>query len=260
MSQKWKKSKPMTRHNQPIQTSAPILQPAVLPVGHAVQSDPEAGANNGGAAGQQAAKDTLEFAWKIHGYANEYIRFADGKAGAVMAWSAAMIGALFTAKIHHYFLVWPSWDWGWKPTLLGAVAVLAYLLLMGGVLHGVGAISPRLQPGPLGQQGWKQWFLSLASKDAWKESFRAWWSPPAIPPGLIFWDQIVAHGNQAAYWASLSAQQLEQLARAVTDHDYVLAQINSKKYRCVRRSIRFAFWGSVAAVIMILFAVCPPGG
>jgi len=53
----------------------------------------------------KALPSEWEFAWKVHAYTNDYIRFADAKAGVVITWCASLVALLFAAKAHH------NWTW-----------------------------------------------------------------------------------------------------------------------------------------------------
>lgn len=69
--------------------SAPIKAPSVpipsfLPIPDALVS----GGN---------IEERLEFLWKVHGYTNDYIRFADTKAGLIAGTVLAVIGAIVAA-------------------------------------------------------------------------------------------------------------------------------------------------------------------
>jgi hypothetical protein len=66
-----------------------------------------------------------DFIWKVHSYTNEYIRFADAKAGAVIAWCSALTAALFAAKAHYKFR-------GSSIDFFGFLALVAFLSLAGG--------------------------------------------------------------------------------------------------------------------------------
>jgi hypothetical protein len=79
----------------------------------------------------------IEFAWHVHTYTNEYVRFADTKAAAVLAISAGLIGGLFAAKAHRFIMDahFVSHDAELRPSLLFA-----------GALH---AIDPRCNKGSL---------------------------------------------------------------------------------------------------------------
>src|SRR5437763_11946832 len=45
---------------------------------------------------------SLEFLWKVHSYTNDYIRFADTKAGIALALVAGLLATLFGSKAHYY--------------------------------------------------------------------------------------------------------------------------------------------------------------
>jgi len=77
----------------------------------------------------------LDYFWKAHSYVSDYIRFADAKAGAVIAWSTTVGGALI-AKGFYDGSACP-WHSIWR------LAGLA--LLIAGALSAIAAIGPRLR-------------------------------------------------------------------------------------------------------------------
>lgn len=175
-----------------------------------------------------SAPPQVEFVWKVHPYTNEYIRFADTKGAAVIAWSAALIGMLFSLKAHQRFMqgmVFSGIDWG--ATALGAASVLAFLLLAAAVVAAFGCVKPRL------------W-----STDGSKSHEK----------GYIYWEQIRAHNNAAAFKAGLAQQTAEQLTAHCADHVYVLAGIAKRKYWWVHWSVRLTIFGSFFAGVVALFA------
>lgn len=84
------------------------------------------------------AKDTeamkRDFAWHTHEYINEYIRFADGKAGFVFTWASAFMGGLYSTGFHS----------GINCSAIGALRLLGILLLLVGIVCGFLAIIPNL--------------------------------------------------------------------------------------------------------------------
>jgi Family of unknown function (DUF5706) len=222
MSKRWKKKgKNMT---QPVntQTQQPVL--ATVPVSSVdgAQGPPVQ------QSASRPAPPQADFVWKVHPYTNEYIRFADTKAAAVIAWSAALIGILFALKAHQRFMrgmVFTGIDWG--ATLLGGLSLLAFLLLA----FAVGAAFWCVKP-------------SLWSRDGNRTH----------EPGYIYWGQVRAHQSPEAFKAGLAQQTQEQLMAHCADHVYVLAGIAKRKYWWVDWSIRLAILGTLFAGIVALFA------
>jgi hypothetical protein len=204
-----------------------------------------------------ATPPSAEFAWKVHGYTNEYIRFADAKAGAIITWCAGLIALLFTIKAQTKFLP-PQItvaDIDWKATGLAAAAITAFLFLTLSVTFGFLTILPRLwvgdaQPEPF---TWQFWFWPWRLIRATYRFFAAFMPRTAGPPGLIYWESVRAHLMPAAYSAAVIGCTAEQLTQAVAQHVFVLGGISKKKYYYVDCCIRLAFIGSAAALIVALF-------
>lgn len=179
-------------------------------------------------AGAPAAA-TGEFIWKVHAYTNEYIRFADTKAAAVIAWSGGLIGVLISAKAHHHFMKSP-FAWGRADpgvTALAVASVLAFALLAAAVWCAFWCVKPRL------------WSKDGTLRHA---------------ADLIYWEEVRVHVTNDAYWTALYHQSPEALAGSTARHVYALAGIVKTKYWWVDWSIWAAFFGSVIAAGVTLFS------
>jgi hypothetical protein len=168
------------------------------------------------------------FVWHTHAYTNEGIRFADTKAAAVIAWCSGLIAMLFAAKVHRRFMDYPLAlsNILWAETVLGAVSLLAFLLLAAAVLCAFIAIVPRL------------WSREGAAGHI---------------PGYIYWEVIRPHGSPEAYKEEVLAQDPETLLGHALEHLYVLAGIAQKKYYWVSWSLWVAAMGSLVAGLASLF-------
>jgi hypothetical protein len=102
MSRKKNRGK-VTQQSRPTGTVAASAAPATAPSANVapVHQPPELTAGG--------TPDTAhgEFIWKVHPYTNDYIRFADTKAAAVIAWCVSLISLLFASKAHHRFIQAP---------------------------------------------------------------------------------------------------------------------------------------------------------
>jgi len=181
--------------------------------------------------------EALEFGWNVHTYLNEYIRFADAKAGVVMAWCAALIGAMFSARVHECLLKWPvfiGWTWAGLVEVLGALA--AFVLLVLAIVGGAAVIVPRLRRTPIAKDG--------------KQPNSTQSSSAPEPAGLIYWDDILMHGDRASYGTALR----QATPQYVADHNFVLAEIAKEKYGWVAWSVWIAAVGTAVAAVMIWLA------
>src|SRR5438270_11216146 len=48
-------------------------------------------------------KQKTEFLWKVHSYINDYVKFADAKAGVVIVFDSGILGALYSAGFTRLF-------------------------------------------------------------------------------------------------------------------------------------------------------------
>jgi len=72
-------------------------------------------------------------------------------------------------------------------------------------------------------------------------------------PGFVYWKNILAHGDENAFWAAMATQAQPQLTEALARHLFVLANISDRKFDAVNRSIVFAATGGVVACLFVLF-------
>lgn len=171
---------------------------------------------------------SAEFAWRVHGYTNDYIRFADAKAGAVITWSAGLIAILVALKAHRHFMdAQFGTDWTAKATILCIGTLLAFALLSAAVVCAFWVVKPRL----------------------WSTEARK-----GHDKGLIYWEMVRAHGSPAAYATAVQAASPSELAKASAEHTFVLGGIASRKFSWVDRSIIVGAAGSFLAGLVALFS------
>jgi hypothetical protein len=104
-------------------------------------------------------QDRVDFLWNVHSYLNEYVRFADAKAGLVVAWTSTLVGVLVAAKFQD----------GFGRSLLGVVGLVRFVCLLGGFASAFLAVAPRL--GTTQPTGFVFWKSILAHKT--REQFLA---------------------------------------------------------------------------------------
>ena len=159
----------------------------------------------------------LEYLWKVHDYVNNYIRFADAKAGAILAFSVAMIGALFSAKMHAGFTATSPGNWG-LPEML---SVVAFGSLAISVFVAAGAIKPRL----------------LNTKQ---------------DPGFVFWENILAHKEPQVFWDAYAPQGQPDLEKNLAYHLFDLCRVCRSKYLWVAISLWAGLVGGFLGAMLIL--------
>ncbi len=158
-----------------------------------------------------------EFLWSVHAYINEYIRFADSKAGFCVALDAAVMGALYTAGTHTQFMTAPPLQW----TLLAWISFAAFAALFASIVLAVSAVRPRL----------------------WIQSTK----------GLIFWDSITKHGNPDAFTNAVVSEPVPELDTHLAHHLYSLSTVCRRKYKYVNVSIVTGVLGGILGAIALLF-------
>lgn len=156
-----------------------------------------------------------ESLWNCHAYLNEYIRFADAKAGVVLTFTSALFAGLSATGLHQAILSDQA------ALLLVAVILLAFGSLVSSIVAAVLAVLPRTK----------------------KTQER----------NVLSWPDIAAFATVAAYeeaWtaAASSCQITPQLIR----HLYLLGQVCERKYRWVHRSILLTAIGATAGMAALL--------
>lgn len=158
-----------------------------------------------------------EFLWKTHSYINEYIRFADAKAGFTVAIATALIGALFTARCHERFLYIAPVQW----TGIGWLSFLSFAFLLASILAAVAAVRPRL------------------------------WTTPS--EGFIFWESVTAFKSPENFTGALLNQTPDSLAVQVAHHVYALSTVCRRKYLYVNAAIMLGVAGGILGGLTLLY-------
>ena len=181
----------------------------------------------------------LEFLWRIHSYTNDNIRFADSKAGIVIAISSGILAALFGIRAHHH-CSWPRLSFSdpqITATISGTVSFLSILNLLFCALIAAWAVAPRLWLDLLKESSARFSHTTLSLRKA----------------GPIYFGAVAAFTTPKEYWLAIAALQLSDQAQAVANHIFVLATIADRKFRWITLSIRFGYVGAILACL-VLFA------
>jgi hypothetical protein len=150
-------------------------------------------------------------------YTNQYIRFADTKAGFCVAIVLALFGALVSAGTHELFLHVARVQWA----LLAWASLVAFLLLIVAVLAAVAAVRPRL----------------------WTHSSR----------GFIFWESVAAYESPDRFSDAFRTQLDNDLKDHLAHHLYTLAKVCRRKYLWVNWAIFTGATGGVLGLIVLFF-------
>jgi hypothetical protein len=163
-------------------------------------------------------KDRLDFLWKIHGYINDYIRFADNKAAFVTASVVVLIGAVVSSGVFDGLGQIPRENW--PIHVWCSVGALAFLLLA--FLFALWGIKPRLHS--------------------------------TIPKGFIYWGSVLEHKKDTAYATECHTLTADELELNVSRHIFVLAGICNRKYFWVHLAMWTGAIGGMLAGSVLLAA------
>jgi hypothetical protein len=159
----------------------------------------------------------LSHLWQVHSYVNEYIRFADAKAGVAVTAGFALIAGFYSADLQVGFAGKAVCDW----TFDGWLAFLAFLGLVLATIAGAIAVRPRL------------------------------WN--TAQEGLIFWESVRMHGSGQAYFDAVSACDTQAMGRQISEHIFSLAKVASSKYLWASASIVLVGIGGVLGILLLMF-------
>ena len=169
------------------------------------------------AAGEVTSKPQLDFLWSTHRYLNDYIRFADTKAGFTIAISSSITTALFHSKVQDSFLLVAPKQWG----IVAFAAVFAFLALIVSISFGAWTIRPRLS--------------TRQSK------------------GFIYWGSIARYGAPEAFWDALKRRPEGEMAEYLAHHVFDLSEVCKMKYASVRSAMLWAAVGATLSILVMLF-------
>jgi hypothetical protein len=185
--------------------------------------------------GSPDQKEQIDFLWKVHSYTNDYIRFADQKAGLLLAVQSGLVAALYSAKLHLACSVSKlNYDQATaKDTLLGFVALLAFAGLLVGIACALFAIVPRL---------WVQFRPSLVARLRNK-------LVGDLPKGPIFWKQVLLTGSSEEYVQYVEGLSPTERVRQVGHHIHALAGVANAKFDWINLSVAAGALGAFLALI-----------
>jgi hypothetical protein len=133
----------------------------------------------------------------LNEYVNEYIRFADTKAGFAITVVSLVIAAAFTSDIPWALHLagdrgCPSWALAWGFLLTGVSCIIL----------GISVVYPRTSNKP--------------------------------PKGLVFWENVTQHASAIDYSSFFCAQPEESLVKLLAEQHYYLSWTAQRKYKVLR--------------------------
>lgn len=167
-----------------------------------------------GEADEKWSKEQGEFAYFVHQYLRDFIKFADQKAAFIMAIASAIL-AFLTRQGAYKSLLTPIRERGlpeWAASSSFLFIALAGLLALLAVL-------PR-----------------LGSKAV----------------GIIYWKGILQSGGPLNYRMKVQTVDDHGLIRSVLDHSYELAEIADRKYEILKWATWIGTIGCLTAAIVLL--------
>jgi hypothetical protein len=178
--------------------------------------DPTAGAP-GNSGGNGEANSLEDFLWQVHQYTNEYIRFADAKAGFIAAAASALIGTSISSSVLDSFLLKAPSLWYWSQWL----ALIGLLILSLSTICSLAVIWPRL------------------------------WNKTRI--GFVFWESIAGHRSAVNFSQAIHKATGQERTASIADHLFILGTVAKRKYLYVR----YALWlgvpgGGLTAIALFL--------
>lgn len=165
----------------------------------------------------------LGFAWSTHQYLNDYIKFADAKAGVLMTLAGGLL--VFTLRLDSFER---AEDAKW-------FAILGIGCLSLSFVAGILTVTPRLFTKETKQHPW----LSL------RQSFR----PSLTAKGLIFWNGIQAYQDVEEFKREFFSRECQGLVDAVCEHNEELSAILCRKFFYLCWAMRLLWIGLTATAV-----------
>jgi hypothetical protein len=203
-------NEPGTRAPVPGHSAAPAPTPATAPAPNKIDTPSSLAADSG------HDKSRVDFLWRVHSYTNDYIRFADTKAGFTAGIVAALMGALIASHPFDSIGHTPIYQWHYR-TWASIIALLFLLFSFGFALW---AIKPRRNT--------------------------------SMPKGFIYWDSIAAHTSDAGFAEACRQLNEDDLELNVARHLHTLAGICKRKYDWTALAIQTGCVGGAVAGAVIL--------
>lgn len=179
------------------------------------------------------SEESMDFLWKVHGYMNDYTRFADRKAGVFLAVVTTIV-AYQTTKLASKL---DGLDW----------LLFLFSIAFGGLsfVSGVLVVAPRLFSKNPFTQPWEAFLQTVGIRK--------------FDKGHIYWNEVAKFKDHSDYCSSLMAMGNGDMAKAVARHVHVLSTILVGKYRYLDWQMRFAIvsFGFFVCVYLrvVLFAI-----
>ena len=169
-----------------------------------------------------------QFAWNVHNYLSEYIKFGDTKAAFICGLSGPLVFGLLQSNV---------WQSGTRIScVLCAVAALLF-----GVAFFCGFCAI-----------WPDLFTSKTNRKKSVPNQLDGDGKESIGKGFIFWKHIIAHGGENLFVKAMEELDDSAPLKHVSHHNYELAKVVDGKYWWIA-------WGSrvfaIGLIALVVFAV-----
>jgi hypothetical protein len=175
-----------------------------------------------------------QFAWNVHSYLCDFIKFGDAKAVFICGLSGSLVAGLIQLV---------DWQRGaTAESILGAISVILFCVAF---LCGFAAIWPNL-------------FTLKSRKKKSHPNQLEGDGKETVTKGFVFWKCILAHGNAKTFVNEMEGLSNSDPFKHVSHHNYELAEIADRKYSCITWGSRFLL-AALLAVLVFSIAKWAPG-
>ena len=158
-----------------------------------------------------------DFVKHINDYLHGYIKFADTKAGVIIALSIGFITILFNQKIHEpLFKMCKGQLFN---NLLFYLTIVTFLSIMIGLFFAISVIFPR--------------------------------TSPQRTKSLIFWENILEHKKEE-YKTKIKELNTQEIIDSLSEHNYLVASVSNQKYKGLKVSMIFSFVGIILGLVCLV--------
>lgn len=158
--------------------------------------------------------ERLEYTKVVHEYVNEYIRFADTKAGFIFGLISASVGFLYSKAVMDTWTKSCIFNW----TFSDYIAFVGSMTLFVAGFASFWVVKPRLRPRKNG--------------------------------GLIFWETVASRVDANGYVGEVTSLTGGNMISEIVDHTYQLSKVAQFKYRWLNISILFT---GISALVWVVF-------
>lgn len=171
------------------------------------------------------SNDNSQFAWQVHSYLSDYIKFGDTKAALLSGLTGPLIVGLIGVS---------GWKLEWNcETFFLLTSIVLFAIAFG---FAFASIWPNLSTDKVKRSRARSTSLEANGKE--------------IPDkGVIYWKNIRAHLNANTFSDALAQMTEEERLKHVGNHCYELAGITDRKHWLITISSRFFAAGMITLII-----------